>query len=96
MQQSRFIQGDLQTVFDVLYLIGTVDPMLKTNWNAIRNQEKEFSSKLSLAIEAVNQCSGDRTLLLSRLQALDAKTLQILTMEVGRELAEFADRQSIH
>jgi len=96
MQQSRFIQGNLQAIFDALFFVGAIDPMLQSNWEDVKSEIKDFPRRLDRAIETINQCQGNTSNIVKVLQSLEKGEIQILTMEVGRELAEFADRRSLH
>lgn len=91
-----FIQGDLQAVFDALYEIGAIDPVLKQDWNSITNEMTKNQGDLSTIYRSVNSCGGDRELLVQKLKFMDQKSVIYLAMEVAREFAEFQDRKEIH
>ncbi len=95
-QQSRFLQGDLQALFDALFFMGAIDPMLKQDWNSIQADLSNHRHLLDCTLKEINACSKDQSELIGKLKSLDSKALQFLTMEVARELAEFADRRSLH
>ena len=44
----------------------------------------------------MNQCQGDKDMLMNKLRVLDEKSLVYLAMEVAREYAEFQDRKELH
>ncbi len=97
MQQTqRFLQGDLQALFDALFFMGAIDPMLKSDWQSIQTELEVSRPLLETTLKAVNGCGGSPAQLIGMLKELDPKAIQFLTMEVARELAEFADRQSLH
>lgn len=89
------IQGDLQAVFDALYDLGVIDPVLKMDWKGHLAEIEAGSPALERAIRMVNACGRDRGTIASELKKLDTKTLEILAMEVAREYAEFHSRPEI-
>ena len=91
-----FIQGDLQAVFDALYEIGAIDPVLKQDWNAITSEMARSQYDLGSVYSSVNSCGGDRERLIQKLKFMDQKAVTYLAMEVAREFAEFQDRKEIH
>ncbi len=91
-----FLQGDLQALFDALYSVGAIDPVLKMDWVKV-NQEMVHNQKLyTQAFSEVNQCVGDQKMLIEKLHALDEKSLSFLAVEVAREFAEYQDRKELH
>jgi hypothetical protein len=91
-----FIQGDLQALFDALYEIGAIDPVLKLDWSQVTNEMAQNQNILNDMYRLVNSCSGDRELLIQKLKFMDEKTVSYLAMEVAREFAEFQDRKELH
>ncbi len=91
-----FIQGDLQAVFDALYEIGAIDPVLKQDWVSITDDMAKNQSDLIHIYRLINACDGDRELLVQKLKFMDQKAVTYLAMEVAREFAEFQDRKEIH
>jgi hypothetical protein len=91
-----FIQGDLQAVFDALYEIGAIDPVLKQDWISITDEMAKTNYDLNTLYRSVNACAGDRELLIQKLKFMDQKAVTFLAMEVAREFAEFQDRKEIH
>jgi hypothetical protein len=91
-----FIQGDLQTVFDALYTIGAIDPVLKLDWNLVTKEMLENPHKMSEAFQTVNSCRGDKDLLVQKLHTMDSKSVNYIAMEVAREFCEFQDRKDLH
>ena len=86
------IQGNLQAVFDALYDMGVIEPVLKMDWQEHLHEMQEGSRDLERAVKTINASRGDRQALKSELQKLDTKSLEILAMEVAREFAEFHSR----
>jgi hypothetical protein len=92
----KHLQGDLQSVFDALYEIGVIEPVLAKDWRKGLEEIGDGSPNLKLAIGIVNQCGRNRQLLRSELEKLDRHSLEILAMEVAREYADFHLRQQLH
>lgn len=90
------LQGDLQAVFDALYEMGVIEPVLNKDWKPTLEEMSVGSPKLSSAIHIVNRCGRDREMLRQELKKLDQDSLEILAMEVAREYADFHLRQSLH
>ena len=90
------LQGDLQAVFDTLYEMGVIEPVLEMDWKPVLKELEGKSPKLTRAINAVNGCGRDRGQLRMELAALDRPTLEILAMEVAREYADFHLRTELH
>jgi hypothetical protein len=90
------LQGDLQAVFDALYTIGAIDPVLKMDWNDVNQRMTKSPAKLDQAVRILNACSGDRDELIKSLNSLDSESVQFIALEVAREFSEFQDRQSLH
>lgn len=90
------LQGDLQAVFDALYDMGVIEPVLNKDWRSGLEEMTEGSPKLMRAIRIVNGCGKDRGLLRTELSKLDQPSLEILAMEVAREYADFHLRQELH
>lgn len=91
-----FIQGDLQAVFDALYMVGVIDPVLKMDWTELTAEMQLQNEKVEDAIFQINGCEGNRYLLTEKFNKMDRQILQFLAMEVAREFAEFADRKELH
>jgi hypothetical protein len=90
------IQGDLQLVFDALYELGVIEPVLELDWRTRLIEIEEGSPALTKAVNTVNECGPDRTLLMEELRRLDRQSLEVLAMEVAREYADFQTRDELH
>lgn len=90
------LQGDLQSVFDVLYDLGVIEPVLGMDWKSGLEEISGGSAGLMRAIRVVNSCGADRITLRSELSKLDRRSLEILAMEVAREYAGYQTRQELH
>jgi hypothetical protein len=91
-----FIQGDLQALFDALYEIGAIDPVLKLDWAQVTDEMSRNQNALKDMYRLVNACGGDREMLIQKLKFMDEKSVNYLAMEVAREFAEFQDRKELH
>jgi hypothetical protein len=90
------LQGDLQTVFDALYQMGVIEPLLKKDWqNSFNNIPKE-NLHYQEAIKTVNEAAGNLGDLINKLSDFDQQTLEYLAMEVAREFADYSTRQLVH
>ncbi len=92
----RHIQGDLQFVFDALFELGVIDPVLKMDWTAHIESIEKDSFAIRRAVDIVNRCGTDRQKLFTELKRLDPQTLELLAVEVAREYAGFHSRAVVH
>lgn len=90
------IQGNLQALFDALYEVGAIDPVLKMDWSEINAEMARNKNALNETLKSINACAGDHELLVQKLKFLDVKALSFVAMEVAREFAEFQDRKELH
>ncbi|MFP5518715.1 MAG: cytochrome [Bdellovibrionia bacterium] len=91
-----FIQGDLQAVFDTLYNMGVIDPVLKLDWVKITDEMMQNPQVVNRVFDEVNACRGDMNLLRKKLETMDQQSVYFLAMEVAREFCEFQDRNTLH
>jgi DNA-binding helix-hairpin-helix protein with protein kinase domain len=92
-----FIQGDLQSVFDALFYLGVIDPVLNSDWDKALNDFKNHSSEVKEAIELANRSNGDIKKLIEGLGQYESQTLEYVAMEVAREYANFHSRdEALH
>lgn len=94
--QTLFLQGHLQTVFDALYHLGVIDPVLEMDWSKAMDDMPLYSQSLSEVIKVVNSHQSDAESLMRVLEGYDERTLSFLAMEVAREYADFHSRQALH
>lgn len=90
-----FLQGDLQAMFDALYVVGAIDPVLKMDWDKITKEMEREPHTVHQAFQDLNQCSGDRSQLIKKLSLMDSKVVNFVALEVAREFCEFQDRTSL-
>lgn len=91
-----FIQGDLQAVFDALYSIGAIDPVLQADWEKINGEMSANPARVHMICHSINSCSGDRTKIIETLLGMDKKSVSFVALEVAREFSEFQDRKELH
>ncbi|MGZ3772403.1 MAG: cytochrome [Pseudobdellovibrionaceae bacterium] len=91
-----FLQGDLQTVFDALYTVGAIDPVLRMDWTEITKDMMAQPQILSNAFQMINSCKGNRDLLVQKLHMMDSRSVNYIAMEVAREFCEYQDRTELH
>ena len=90
------IQGNLQLVFDALYEIGVIDPVLDRDWQEAMDERDQYVHQIDMAVQIVNRVGHERGIMIRELKKLDSKTLEYLAMEVAREFAEYHSRKQIH
>lgn len=93
---SVFLQGNLQNVFDALYYLGIIDPVLEMDWDEALTLMPNYSDSVQEVIQVVNSFKGTGEELAETLKSYDEKTLGYLAMEVAREFADFHARESLH
>ncbi|MBC7458670.1 MAG: cytochrome [Bdellovibrionaceae bacterium] len=91
-----FIQGDLQAVFDALYTIGAIDPVLNADWSQINNEMMKKPQVVQHLCGSINACAGDKSMLVKTLLNMDKRSLEFVAIEVAREFSEFQDRTELH
>lgn len=91
-----FIQGDLQAVFDALYTIGAIDPVLQSDWEKINGEMNANPNKVHRICTTINACGGDRKMLIETLLGMDQRSVEFIALEVAREFSEFQDRKELH
>ena len=91
-----FLQGNLQVVFDALYEVGAIDPVLKMDWQKILDSMANNPQQMSLAFTEINSCRGDKDKLITKLHQMDPQSINYIAMEVAREFCEFQDRKDLH
>lgn len=91
-----FLQGDLQSLFDALYHIGAIDPVLKADWETINQEMMRNPNEMSSVFAEINSCRGDIEALVHKLKSMDQKMVHYIALEVAREFVEFKDRSSLH
>jgi hypothetical protein len=91
-----FLQGNLQKVFDALYELGLIEPVLELDWSTAMEEMQSDPEPLIKVVEVVNQNQHDANKLITELKKFDDQTLSYLAMEVAREYADFHSRGEVH
>ena len=90
------LQGDLQAVFDALFDMGVIDPVLNKDWAESLEEISRDPRRLERAIEAVNEGQPSPDAIRQALTRFDGRTLEYLAMEVAREFADYRSRGDLH
>lgn len=91
-----YLQGDLQRVFDALYEMGVIEPLLEQDWKDAMTEMERNPSELFKIVQVVNDLQHDPDALKVKLTTFDEKSLGYLAMEVAREFADFHSRAQVH
>ena len=91
-----YLQGELQKVFDALFQLGIIDPLLKKDWKQTLERKKKFGIEVDRAVDVANSFQEDVSVLISRLGSFERSTLEYLAMEVAQEYVEFNERKQVH
>ena len=89
------LQGNLQKVFDALYNMGVIDPVLKKDWGKAFDEIPTHRYRLDQAVVIVNSYQNDLEKMVYELAKFEEKILEFLAIEVAREFAEFQTRTSL-
>ncbi len=91
-----YLQGNLQTIFDALYHLGVIDPVLEMDWSEALSQIHRHHEKVDRVVAVANSFQHDVQKLIFELEKFDAQALGYLAMEVAREFADFHAREDLH
>lgn len=91
-----FLQGNLQAVFDALYSMGVIDPILQKDWKEAYDNTIFSSETMTEAVHHINSCRGDTNKIVEILRTYDNETVECIAMEVAREFADFYARKDVH
>ena len=91
-----YLQGDLQAVFDALYHMGVIDPVLQMDWAKALDEMHEHADDFNRVVAVANTHQEDVGELMSHLKQFDETTLSYLAMEVAREYADYHSREALH
>jgi hypothetical protein len=91
-----YLQGNLQAIFDALYHMGIIDPVLEMDWGKALDQMDAYADTFFEVVSIANSCQDDMEELMVNLKKFDQKTLSYLAMEVAREYADYHSRETLH
>jgi hypothetical protein len=91
-----YLQVNLQAVFDALFHMGVIDPVLEMDWNKALDDMPNYADEFFQILSVVNSFSGNVDQLVTHLEKFDQQTLSYLAMEVAREYADFHSRETLH
>ncbi len=91
-----YLQGDLQKVFDALFEMGVIEPLLEKDWKNSLHEIQTQPDRLYAILDVANTHQTDVKDLIGRLKSFEEQTIQYLAMEVAREYADFHAREEVH
>jgi len=91
-----YLQGNLQELFDALYQLGVIDPVLKLDWGEALDELPHHFEEFMDIVQTANIHQGDVQHLMGELGKFDQSALNYLAMEVAREFADYHARETIH
>lgn len=91
-----YLQGNLQAIFDALYHMGIIDPVLEMDWGAALDEMGEYADEFFQVLSIANNHQDDMETLMTSLKKFDQQTLSYLAMEVAREYADYHSRETLH
>jgi hypothetical protein len=91
-----YLQGNLQAIFDALYHMGIIDPVLEMDWNKELDKMSQYADEFTAIVNTANSFQEDFQELIQHLKKFDQQTLSYLAMEVAREYADYHSRETLH
>ena len=91
-----YLQGNLQAVFDALYHMGVIDPVLNMDWSKALDEMPAHEDLFYQVLDVVNAHQDDVQELVASLKSFDQQALSYLAMEVAREYADYHSRETLH
>lgn len=91
-----YLQGNLQAVFDALYHLGVIDPVLEMDWRQALDEMPSYENEFFEMLTVVNAYQDDMEELMANLKKFGPQTLSYLAMEVAREYADYHSRETLH
>ena len=91
-----YLQGNLQAIFDALYHMGVIDPVLEMDWGQALDQMDAHADDFFRVLDVANTCQDDMEELMQNLKKFNQQTLSYLAMEVAREYADYHSRETLH
>jgi hypothetical protein len=91
-----YLQGNLQAVFDALYELGVIEPVLQMDWQNSLKEMNHDPKPLFDVVRVANSFQHDVGVLIAKLEDFDERSLGYLAMEVAREFADFHARGEVH
>lgn len=91
-----YLQGDLQLVFDALFDMGVIDPVLEKDWSEALDELPSYYDTYTEVLKIANDFQSDKFQMMEHLEKFDEETLGYLAMEVAKEFADFHSREELH
>ncbi len=90
------LQGDLQKIFDALYNLGVIDPVLEMDWSEEFHKIEKNPLPLAQIVSVVNATGNKSEDLLTALKKFEKTELSQLAMMVAKELVSYHSEKVIH
>ena len=90
-----YLQGNLQNVFDALYHLGVIDPVLEMDWSDALEKMNRDWDQFSSVVSIANQYQDKPEVLMFELKKFQPDVLGYLAMEVAKEFADFHSRDEL-
>lgn len=91
-----YLQGNLQVVFDALFHMGVIDPVLEMDWQEAMQEFHLHYDDFKKVVDVANRNQGNVDKLIAELEKYDETSLGYLAIEVAREFADYHSRNSLH
>jgi hypothetical protein len=91
-----YLKGNLQVMFDALYQLGVIEPLLKKSWKEKYVEFSKHQEQLDRVFNVVNTCQTSAEDLTQQLRFFNNEILEFLAIEVAKEFADFHQRQEVH
>lgn len=91
-----YLQGNLQNIFDALFHMGVIDPVLEMDWGSALDEIAEHEAEFFQVLNVANSYQDDMQTLMANLKKFDQQILSYLAMEVAREYADYHSRETLH
>lgn len=91
-----YLQGNLQNIFDALFHMGVIDPVLEMDWGNALDQITDHEDEFFHVLNVANSYQDDMQSLMENLKKFDQQILSYLAMEVAREYADYHSRETLH
>lgn len=91
-----YLQGNLQNIFDALFHMGVIDPVLEMDWGSALDEIGAHEAEFFQVLNVANSYQDDMQTLMANLKKFDQQILSYLAMEVAREYADYHSRETLH
>ena len=81
-----YLQGQLQVVFDALYELGVIDPVLQTDWSRAISELPRHRKDYEKALEIINTTQETVNDLIHHLKDLSPRSLSLCRNGCGKRV----------